>query len=534
MPINATIDADELDALLALRDAHVMLRQTHVALQSEHDALRDALRLVTAERDLAEERLRAYRRELFGAKSEARDANQLGLFNEAEALAPVGVQPAQEDTPSTPVAAHARKKRGRKPLDPNLPRDVVRHELPESERFCAHDGHALVEIGVETSEQIDVIPEQVRVVQHQRVKYACPCCDLGMKVTPAPPRIIPRGLFTEAALAWIATGKYQFGMPLYRQAVLLRRFGGDISSNTVAAGMVRVGLAVQPVINLMRDALLDCGLLYCDETTFQVLKEPGRRPQIKSYLWAQMNGGAGPPIRLFTYTPGRGGQHAESLFAGIGPGTVLMSDGYPLYDGIARSYRLVHLGCWSHARRGFIKAEDAIPKAARQPDQLATRFVRWIAKLYAAEARSAEWDADRRRRLRQRYSVRVLDRIEKLLVEHRDTVVPGSLLGKGLQYLSGQWPKLVRYVENGEWPISNNPCENAIRPFVIGRRGWLFSDTVDGANASANLYSLIETCKANRIEPYRYLVWLFRHIPLATTVDDYDALLPWNMPDELR
>jgi transposase len=534
MPTTVTIDADELAALLTLRDAHATLRETHVALWSEHEALRNALRLVTAERDLAEERLRAYRRELFGAKSEARDAGQLGLFNEAEALAVAGAQPAQEDAPSTPVAAHARKKRGRKPLDPHLPRDVVRHELPESERFCAHDGHALVEIGVETSEQIDVIPEQVRVVQHQRVKYACPCCDLGMKVTPAPPRLIPRGLFTESALAWIATGKYQFGMPLYRQAVLLRRFGGDISSNTVAASMVRVGLAVQPVINLMRDALLDCDLLYCDETTFQVLKEPGRRPQTKSYLWAQMNGGTGPPIRLFTYTPGRGGQHAPNLFAGIRPGAVLMSDGYALYDGIAHDYQFVHLGCWSHARRGFIKAEDAIPKAARSADQLATRFVRLIAKLYAAEARSTQWNADRRRRLRQRYSKRVLGLIEKLLVEHRDAVVPGSLLGRALQYLSGQWPKLVRYVENGKWPISNNPCENTIRPFVIGRRGWLFADTVDGANASANLYSLVETCKAQGLDPYRYFAWLFKRLPLAQTVDDYDALLPWNMPADLR
>jgi transposase len=527
MPINMTIDADELKALLAIREAHD-------ALQSEHDELRNALRLVTAERDLAEERLRAYRRELFGAKSETRDAGQLGLFNEAEALASASAQSAQEDAPQTQVDAHSRKKRGRKPLDPNLPRDVVRHELPESERFCANDGHALVEIGVETSEQIHVVPEQVRVISHHRVKYACPCCDLGIKVTPAPPRIIPRGLFTESALAWIATGKYQFGMPIYRQAVLLRRFGGDISSNTVAASMVRVGLATQPVINLMRDSLLDCGLIYSDETTFQVLKEPDRRPQTKSYLWAQMNGGAGPSIRLFTYTPGRGGKHAENLFAGIQPGTVLMSDGYELYNGIAHDYQLVHLGCWSHARRYFIKAEDAIPKTARSPDRLPTRFIKLIAKLYAAEARSAKWDAGRRRRMRERYSIRILELIEKLLLEHHDAVVPGSLLGKALYYLRGQWPKLTRYVENGDWPISNNPCENAIRPFVVGRRGWLFSDTVDGANASANLYSLIETCKANRIEPYRYLTWLLQRLPLAKNVDDYDALLPWNMPSELR
>ena len=218
MPINVTIDADELEALLAIREEHA-------ALRLESDKLRSTLRLVSAERDLAEERLRAYRRELFGAKSEVRTSDQLGLFNEAEALS-AGATPAQEDSPDTTVDAHKRKKRGhRKPLDPDLSREVVRHELAEAERFCANDGHALVEIGVETSEQLDVIPEQVRVIQHQRVKYACPCCDLGIRVTPAPPRIIARGLLTESALAWIATGKYQFGMPIYRQAGLLRRFG---------------------------------------------------------------------------------------------------------------------------------------------------------------------------------------------------------------------------------------------------------------------------------------------------------------------
>ncbi|KUY87064.1 transposase [Burkholderia cepacia] len=526
MPIQVTITADELAALLAIREAYG-------SLQREHEEVRGTLRLVTAERDLAEERLRAYRHELFGAKSEARASEQLGLFNEAEALG-ANATPAQEYTPESTVAAHTRKKRGhRKPLDPNLPREVVRHELPEAERFCANDGHALVEFGVEISEQLDVIPEQLRVIQHQRVKYACPCCDLGIKVTPAPPRIIPRGLLSESALAWIAAGKYQFGMPLYRQAGLLRRFGGDISSNTIAASMVRVGLATQPVINLMRDALLDAALIYCDETTLQVLKEEGRRPQTTSYLWAQMTG-SGVPIRCFTYTPGRGTKLADKLFTGIREGAVMMTDGYEPYNDIAQRHRLVHLGCWVHVRRYFVKAEDSVPKAARTPDLLATRFIKLIGKLFAAESRSETWTTERRQRLRRRYSARVLDIIHALMLEQSPGVVPKSLLGKGLTYLRAQWPKLIRYLENGDWPISNNPCENAIRPFCVGRRGWLFSDTVDGANASANLYTLVESAKANGIDPYRYLTWLFQRLPLAETVDDYDALLPLKMPAELR
>ncbi|MGF6721510.1 transposase [Paraburkholderia sp. GAS41] len=510
---NVTLSAEEYQALLTAR--------------AERDALRGELRLVTAERDLAEERLRAYKRELFGASSEAREADQLGLFNEAEALAPdADAAPAREDEPGTQVAGHTRNKRGRKPLDPGLPREVVRHELPESERFCSHDGHALVEIGVETSEQLDVIPEQVRVIQHQRVKYACPCCDLGIKVTPAPARIIPRGLLTESALAWIITGKYQYGMPLYRQAMLLRRFGGDISSNTLAASVVRVGLAVQPVINLMRDVLLESEVIHGDETTFQVLKEPGRRPQSKSYLWAQVNG-SGPPVRMFSYSPGRGAQHAQRLYAGVMPGAAFMTDVYELYNGIAHDYQLVHLGCWAHVRRGFIKAEESVPKAARSPALLATRFIALIGRLFAAEAHSAKWKPERRHRLRTRYSTRVLAILERMLVENLPTVVPSSLLGKALQYTSGQWPKLIRYVENGNWPISNNLCENAIRPFVVGRKGWMFADTVAGAHASANLYSLVESAKANGIEPYQYLVRLFAELPKATTADDYAALLPW-------
>jgi len=184
--------------------------------------------------------------------------------------------------------------------------------------------------------------------------------------------------------------------------------------------------------------------------------------------------------------------------------------------------------------RGFIKAEESVPKAARSRDLLATRFVTLIGKLFAAEARSVKRTPERRQRLRVRYSTRVLATIEPMLIEHLPSVAPSSLLGKALQYLSGQWPKLVRYPESGNWPISNNLCENAIRPFVVGRKGWLFSVTVTGAQASANLYSLVETCKANGIDPYRYLVWLFQRLPLAMAIAAYDALLPWKLPPDLR
>ncbi len=500
------------------------------ALVAERDALRRELHVVKVERDLLQEKLTAHLRKLFAAKSEARGSDQRDLFfNEAEALAPTADTPAaqeEEGEASVEVAGHQRSKRGRKPLDAALPREIVRHELPEAERRCPHDGSPLVEIGVETSEQLDIVPQQVRVIQHQRVKYACPCCDQGIKVTPAPARIIPKGLLTPSALAWVVTSKYQDALPLYRQAALLARFGGDLSRNTLAASMVRVGEAVQPVINLLRDHLLESDLVFGDETVIQVLKEPGRAAQTKSYLWAQMNG-IGPPIRLFGYAPGRGGAQAAALYAGIRRGAVLMTDGYEVYNGIAAAHGLVHLGCWAHCRRYFVEAEEVIPKKARGPDQPATQFIAAIAELYAVEARSRPMTASERAALRAQESRPVLARIEAMRLRHVHSVPPNSLLGKALHYLEAQWPKLVRYVDNGDLPIDNNACENAIRPFVIGRRNWLFADTVAGAHASANLYSLIETCKANGIDSYRYLVDLFQRLPSATTADDYEALLPW-------
>jgi len=239
--------------------------------------------------------------------------------------------------------------------------------------------------------------------------------------------------------------------------------------------------------------------------------------------------GTGPPVRLFGYAPGRGGTHAADLYAGIRQGTVLMTDGYEVYNGIARAHGLVHLGCWAHCRRYFVEAETAIPKKVPGPEQPATQFISAIAELYAVEARAREKTAAERAQLRAERSRSVLTRIEAMLLTHLHSVVPTSLLGKALHYLDSQWPKLIRYVEDGTWPIDNNACENAIRPFVIGRRNWLFADTVAGANASANLYSLIETCKANRIDPYAYLVNLFRLLPCAQTVDDFAALLPWRL-----
>lgn len=528
-------DAQEIEAL---KKALAQALQRNEALGGE-------LRVLRTERDLLKERLNHFLRKLFDARSEAAASTQQKdlFFNEAE-VEGAKAQPATEETgeneageDQVDVPAHKRAKRGRKPLDPALPREVVRHELPEHERVCPHDGAALNEIGVEVSEQLDIIPQQVRVIRHERVKYACPCCDGGIKLAARPPQVIPKGLLTEAAQAWVITAKYIDGLPLYRQAALLGRFGGtDWSRNTLAAGVVKVGQAVQPVVNLLRDEMLAAPIVHGDETELQVLKEPGRKAQAKSYLWAQMTeasgaDGTGPPIRLFAYSPSRSTETARTLYAGMRRGGVLMSDGYKPYEAIAQEHGLVHLGCWAHARRGFHEALDAMPKDKRGPEQLPARFIELIGRMYhvEAEARRAGLKPDELQRRRKEHSAPTLAEIETLLRAHLHTVLPSSLLGKALHYLASQWPKLVRFVDDGQYPLDNNACENAIRPFVVGRRNWLFADTVGGANASANLYSLLQTCVVNGIDGYHYLKALLIALPRAKTVEDYEPLLPWRI-----
>ena len=480
MPTAANNNDEELNRL---RDTLAQMQASFEAVKTERDHLHGELRTTRTERDLLKERLRAFMRKLFAAKSEARGVDQRDLFfNEAEVLVLPGCEPASEaeqapekiDGPTIEVPAHRRAKRGRKPLDPALPREVIRHELPEAERVCPHDGAALEAIGVEASEQLDIIPQQVRVIRHERVKYACPCCERGLKLAPVPAKIIPKGLFTESALAWVVSAKYQDALPLYRQAAILGRFGGEVSRNTLAASVVRVGEAVQPIINLLRDTLLDAELVHGDETELQVLKEPGRAATQKSYLWAQMSG-SGPPIHLFTYAPSRSGATAGELYRGIKAKSALLTDGYESYGAVAALYDLVHLGCWAHARRRFVEAEAVLPKPARTADQPATQFIAAIGDLYKveAQAKAKAMSTTERHALREAHSRPAIERIEALLLRHLHAVLPKSLLGEALHYLSGQWPRLVRFLNHGAYPIDNNACENAIRPFVIGRRNYL-------------------------------------------------------------
>ena len=295
--------------------------------------------------------------------------------------------------------------------------------------------------------------------------------------------------------------------------------------------MVRLGELVQPLINLLRDELLAQSYLLMDETTLQVLKEAGKTPESKSYLWAQMSPASEAPIVLFDYDPSRSGEVPKRLLAGFEG--ALHTDGYQGYDAVVHDQGLVRLFCWVHVRRRYVdvlkslglnpkKLPDKPPPKARR----ALKAIGFIKTLYAIEGRIRDKPPDERYRIRQLESLPVLDALRTWVDETRPKILPHSALGEALAYLDHHWDGLVRYCEDGRYGMDTNGVENAIRPFCVGRRGWLFADTVAGAKSSANLYSLIQTAKANGLEPYAFLRHVFTELPKATTVGHIEALLP--------
>jgi transposase len=461
---------------------------------------------------------------LFGRKSEQTadpDSPQLDIFNEAEELAA-----AAPETPAAEVeeevVAPIKRRGKRKPLPANLPRVEVIHELPEHELTCACGACKQV-IGEETSEQLDIIPMQVRVIRHIRKTYACKACEAAPVTADKPAQLLEKSLASPSVLAMLLSTKYVDGTPLYRFEKVLYRHGIDIPRQTLARWVIQCGEHLQPLLNLMRDTLLDSRVIHCDETRVQVLKEPGRDPGSQSWMWVQTGGPPDRPVVLFDYETSRAQAVPVRLLAGYRG--YLMTDDYPGYNAVAAQAGIERLGCWAHARRKFIDAQKVQPKGKTGRADVALNLIN---KLYGIErdlkdARDAE-----RLSARQQRSQPVLDQLKTWLDRTHPQVTAKTTLGLAVNYLAKNWSRLERYLEGGHLPIDNNRAENAIRPFVIGRKNWLFSDTPKGATASAQVYSLIETAKANGQEPYAYLRHILERLPAASSVEDYEALLPWN------
>lgn len=479
---------------------------------------------------LLEEENRWLKAQLFGRSFEKRSADVSPdqarlLFNEAEAIAPRADAGANE---SITIAPRARKKRGRKKLPTSLPRIEVIHDLSADQRICARDGVALVRIGEEVAESLDYQPAVLRIVRHVRPKYACPCCAQGVRVAPAPARLLAKSVATPGLLAHITTAKYVDGLPLHRQEAQFERLGVSLPRATMARWLIELGQThLVPILNLLNDHLLDAPLMHMDETRVQVLRSD-KAPTADHWMWVRAAGPPGRRIVRFDYDPSRAGTVPARLLAGFSG--VLLTDGYEAYDAVAKTHALVHAGCWAHARRRF---EDARQVNTDTPGRAAIGLD-LMGQLCAIERTIKDATPEERLTVRAQRSAPIVTRLQAWLNDIAPHVLAQSALGRAVHYTLGQWEKLNCFLAHGEIPLDNNRCENAIRPFVIGRKNWLFSDTPAGAKASANLYSLIETAKANGIEPHAYLTHLYTELPSATTLEAIEALLPWNAKPRLQ
>lgn len=487
------------------------------------------------------------RRRRFAPSSERWSPDQLGLFDEAElqaltdALDPQpapepeqasdGASPSDGEPASPPPAAATPPKTRpvRKPLPEHLPRIERRIELSPEALAALGEGWRC--IGYERSEQLAIIPRQAYVILTLRAKYAPadPTAEGGVALAPRPAQILPKAIAHSSLLAEIVAAKYVDALPLYRQEAQFARDGLDIPRQSMAGWILALGERLAPVCAAMKDLLAEGPVLHIDETRVQVLFEPERAATQKSFMWVYRGGPPDHPVLLFDYSETRSAEAPRQFLAGhTQPGLYLISDGYAAYNVLVGAYAWAgHAACWAHVRRKFHEAT-----AGRSHNGAAHQMLALIAKLYAIERDLKDADPEHRHAERQTHSRPVLEAIEAWLARTAARVPPKSLLGQACAYTTGLWPHLNVFLTDGNVPIDNNPAENAIRPFVIGRKNWLFSASPDGAKASATLYSLVESAKANALEPRAYLHFLFERLPLANTSQDIAALVPQRLTPE--
>ena len=470
-----------------------------------------------------DEERRLARAHRFGASSEAGD-HQANLFDEADVHGVEDIDPEVEDD-SLEVAAHTKRRPKRKPLPADLPCIDVHHDLDDADKVCGGCGDEMHLIGEKTSEQLDVIPQQVYRRVHHRKTYSCAKCDESIKTAALPPQPIPKSYASPGLLAHVAVAKYADGLPLYRQTKQFERLGIALPRNTLANHMIKAGALIEPLIDALQAHIRRHDIVQMDETPVQVLKEPGKVAQSKSYMWVMKGGPPGHPGIVYHYDPGRSQAVPKRLLDGYAG--YLQTDGYAGYNGILSQDNITGLGCWAHVRRKFMDAKKALPKKEQNKGNKITQALAYIGKLYQLEQAIKEASSEDKHLRRQADAVIILDKFKAWL--DKQSVPPKTLLGKAINYTLTQWPRLIIYTEDGRLNIDNNLVENAIRPFAVGRKNWLFSDTQGGANASAHIYSLIETAKANGLNDYGYLKFIFAELPKAQTEEAIDALLPWNV-----
>ncbi len=477
-----------------------------------------------------EERFFLDQQKRYGRSSEKTDPNQLSLFNEAEAEAkPEAPEPKMEE-----ITYRRRKRQGQREEQlKDLPVETIEYRLSPEEQVCPACGEHLHEMSTEVRRELKVIPAQVSVVKHIRYVYTCRHCDKENIKTPVitapmPNPVLPGSIASPSAMAHIMNQKYVLGLPLYRQEQELKRLGMCLSRQTMANWMLNgADRWLQPLYDRMHEKLLKHDILHADETTVQVLTELGRSAENKSYMWLYRTGREGPAIVLYDYQTTRASRHPRRFLAGFKG--YLHVDGYAGYNALQTS-DITLVGCWAHARRKFDEALKVLPLDKRKSPVVAKGGLAFCNELFAIERELKDATPEERYRVRQERSQPVVEAFSRWLKYQSPRVLPKSAFGQAIAYCLNQWDKLTAFLRDGRLELDNNRGERSIKPFVIGRKNWLFSNTQRGARASAIIYSVVESAKENNLNPFAYLKYLFEQLPNVDMGDEgvLDGLLPWS------
>lgn len=505
--LNAITDVDVLRAMVVDKLAEIGKRDALVAKRERELVYKNA-KIDQLTREIAR-----LRRVQFAARTERLDPEQRALFDEIVG-ADLATAEAELEALREPENRQARRERAqpkRRPLPPELPRIETRHEPASCD--CAECGAALVRIGEHVSEKLDCKPLEFFVQRDVYPQYACRACQTVV-AEPVAPAIIDRGQAAPGLLAQVAVAKYVDYLPLYRQEAIYARSGIELGRSTLAEWVGAIGVALAPLVAALRAELLAQPVLHADETPVAQL-DPGAGKTRRAYLFAYRSASA-TPIVLFDYCPSRGGKHAQA-FLGDWRGA-LMVDDFVGYKALF-AQGVTELGCWAHARRKFFDLHAANKSA------IAAEALQRIAALYAIEQAAKDLDAAARHAYRQQHAKPRADALRAWLLDLRPKVLGASGTLTAIDYTLKRWAALVRYLDDGRYPIDNNPVENAIRPVALGRKNWLFAGSESAGQRAAAIMSLLATAKANGHDPHAWLSDVLTRLP--TTLDrDLDALLP--------
>ena len=463
----------------------------------------------------------------FGRTSEKLEEDkQLDLiFDEAELLRAQEVVP--EEVTETRTITGTKKKPGRKPLPSNMPYIEHIHDINEADAQCSC-GCTLTHIGNETTEQLDVLPQVTYRVIHIRKKYACKSCEETIITAHLPKQPFPKSIATAGLVATIIDAKFNRHLPLYRQEDIFKSMGAEISRTNLANWVVKAAELLKPLVDKMEAQIRTYDVAYADETVLQVLKEPGKCATSTSYMWLFSGGPPNKRCFVYHYHPSRQDAVAKKFFDSFEG--YLHADCYSAYVNLDRE-RIKHVACIAHARRYFVD----IVKATKSKPGIAKTAVEWFAKLYAIEKQLKEDNASIEHilKIRTTEAKPILAQFKLWLLEQQKKALPKSPLGKALYYSIKHWDSLTQYINDGRLEIDNNRSERAIKPFVIGRKNWMFSSSTKGADASSILFSLVQTCKEHNVDVFAYFKLVLDSVAKCTNEDEIQLLLPYNVNPEV-